>query len=147
MPTLFLHAGAPKTGTSFLQVLFARYAEDLELAGIIYPRGHRFDDAKAGKITSGNGVEMAKYILPRLPHDIPDKAAFLERFRSQLANARGKNVLYSSEYLTFEGKRAKDIADTARDAGYAVRVIYFVRSLAPAALSAYSQLLKRNGET
>jgi hypothetical protein len=147
MPTLFLHAGAPKTGTSFLQVLFARNAENLERDGIVYPKGHMFEEAKVGKITSGNGVEMANYIRPDLPHVIPDKEAFLGRFRWQLAHSGGKHVLYSSEYLVFEGDRAQRIAESAKNAGYAVRVVYFVRDLAPAAFSAYSQSLKRKGET
>lgn len=147
MPTLFLHAGAPKTGTSYLQVLFARYAHELNEAGILYPKGLMFEAAQAGRITSGNGVEMANYIRPHLPHAIEDKDAFYDAFVAQLAGAEGKDLLYSSEWLVLKGERAVAIADAAKAAGYDTKVIYFVRDISTAAYSVYSQEVKRNGET
>lgn len=147
MPELLLHAGAPKTGTSFLQVMFARYAEKLAEAGIVYPKGHMFDEAKAGQITSGNGVEMANYIRPNLPHQIADKDVFIDKLDRELKVAGGKHVLYSSEFLAFTtGERTKNIAKVAETNGYQVRVIYLVRDIGEAAFSVYSQEIKRNGE-
>lgn len=148
MPYLYLHAGAPKTGTSYLQVLFAKYAEKLAACGIIYPRGHMFNEAKAGKITSGNGVEMANYIRPHLPHQIRDKDAFIHELEHELRAAAGKHVLYSSEFLVFEpGERTSAIARVAAETGYEIRVIYLVRDIAAAAYSIYSQQIKNHGET
>ncbi|MEP9385685.1 hypothetical protein [Mesorhizobium sp. KR9-304] len=148
MPELILHAGAGKTGTSLLQVLFARHAEQLERDKVIYPRGFLSDEAAAGYITSGNGVAMANYIRPHLPHDIGDKEAFIGDLGRELSGARGKHVLYSSEFLVFEpGERSNAIATVAARNGYTPRVIYFVRDFGPAAFSTYSQLVKRHGET
>src|SRR3990170_1606222 len=147
MPQLILHAGAPKTGTSFLQVLFARHAAALERLGIVYPRGYLFDEAAAGYITSGNGVAMANYILPTLPHAIGDKERFLSDFDRDLSEAGGRHVLYSSEFLIFEpGDRLNAIAATAAKHGYSPRAIYFVRDVDRALVATYSQRVKRDGE-
>ncbi|RFU12431.1 hypothetical protein DZD18_12020 [Rhodobacteraceae bacterium W635] len=67
MPTVFLHCGAPKTGTSYLQVLFARHAQDLQAEGIHYPLKAFTEGASDGRITSGNGILMANYLRPSLP--------------------------------------------------------------------------------
>lgn len=147
MPFLYLHAGAPKTGTSYLQVLFAKYAQQLAQHGIVYPRGHLFDQAMAGEITSGNGVEMANYIRPHLPHKISHKEAFIRELERQLAEGSGKSILYSSEFLVFDaGARTASIANVAAKHGYKVRVIYLIRDIAPAAFSVYAQQVKNHGE-
>jgi len=54
MRTLYLHIGASKTGTSALQVAFARNAKALRGRGLHYPGKNQ--DAMDGKITSGNGL-------------------------------------------------------------------------------------------
>lgn len=148
MPSLILHIGAPKTGTSYLQVLFARYADELRQNGVHYPSGFMFEDAKSGKITSGNGVEMANYIRPNLPHQIPNKDKFIDKLRCDIAEAEGADVLYSCEFLQFDSsERSQQIALTANELNYNVRVVCFVRDLGPGAFSTYSQQLKRHGET
>lgn len=150
MPELIIHAGAGKTGTSLLQVLFARHAEELERAGIIYPRGDLFDEAVAGGITSGNGMAMANYIRSDLPEDWRDKRTFLEHFTRELSSAarQGNHVLYSSEFLAFEpGEKSDSIAATAARHNFTPRFIYFVRDVDSAAFSVYSQCVKRHGET
>ena len=148
MPTLFLHAGAPKTGTSYLQFLFAKHADKLARAGVLYPRGDMFNEAKAGRVTSGNGLEMANYICPSLPHDFGDKLAFRETFDTTLRSAGGKHVLYSSEFLFFQpNERTRTLAAIADERGYDVDVVYLVRDLKPAAISLYSQRIKRHHET
>ena len=147
MPELILHAGIGKTGTSMLQVLFARHAERLAQAGVVYPRGFLFDEAAVGFITSGNGVAMANYLRPELPHPIADKEAFIDELESELSRAGGKHVLYSSEFLQFvPSERSKTIAAVAAKYGYNPRVIYFVRNVDGRLFSVYSQKVKRHGE-
>ncbi|APH72583.1 hypothetical protein [Aquibium oceanicum] len=148
MPDLYLHAGAPKTGTSFLQMLFARHADRLDEAGILYPRGHMFDEAKAGEITSGNGVELANYLRPNLPHQIADKEGYIRQFSRILQSARGKHVLFSSEYLIFpDGPKTAAVAAAAAQYNYTPKYVYLVRDIDQAAFSTYSQQVKRSGET
>ncbi len=145
--TLFLHCGAPKTGTSYLQVLFARYSAQMAERGVIYPRNDFHEMAEAGKITSGNGIELANYLNPGLPHKISNKDAFPKHLIEVLRAAGEASVLYSSEFITFQHqKRAEFLAKVVADAGYAVRVIFFVRDLGAAAVSSYSQSIKRHGD-
>ena len=56
MATLWLHIGPPKTGTSALQVFFARNAKALRRQGLIYPWAER---AAGGEITTGNAAWLA----------------------------------------------------------------------------------------
>lgn len=147
MHTVFLHCGAPKTGTSYLQVLFAKHVDDLLANGIKYPLNSFVDGAKDGKITSGNGVEMANYLRPNLPHRIADKAAFAQTFDRLLAEADGGDLLFSSEFLVFpDNDRTADLVALIAKHGYSARVIYMVRDYANVARSAYSQNVKRQGE-
>ncbi|WP_226576070.1 hypothetical protein [Acuticoccus sediminis] len=148
MPTLFLHGGAPKTGTSYIQVVLAQQAERLAEAGLLYPAGHLFEAARRGSVTSGNGVEMANYINPNLPHRIADKSAFAATFARHLDEADGRDLVYSNEALRFpDNERSRHIVDVATGRGYVPVYIYLVRELAGFALSVYSQLVKRHRET
>ena len=148
MPTIYLHCGAPKTGTSYMQVLFAKHSDDLVGQNIVYPNNAFVTGAKEGKITSGNGVEMANYIRPELPHRIADKTGFIDDFDRLLAQGDGVNFLFSSEFLVFpENERTSCLVKLISRRGYDVKVIYLVRDLVNAALSTYSQQVKRGGET
>lgn len=148
MRKIFLHCGAPKTGTSYLQVLFAKHADELRAHGIDYPLNSFVTGAKDGQITSGNGVEMANYLRPNLPHRIADKNLFAQTFDELLTKAAGTDLLFSSEFLVFpENDRTAHLVALMAKHGYSARVIYFVRDYANVARSAYSQHVKRQGET
>jgi len=148
MPILFIHCGAPKTGTSFLQVLFARYAAALADAGIVYPETSSHAAASAGEITSGNGVEMANFLDPTLPHEIVDKEAFPDELRRIAKAANGCHLLYSSEFISFvDTERSARLVATITEIGYTPRIVYCVRDIGRAAISTYSQQVKRHGES
>lgn len=148
MSRIFIHCGAPKTGTSYLQVLFARYSDALAKSGIVYPEDASVARAREGTITSGNGVGMANYLRPNLPHDLPNKDGWINQFRKTLAKAKGKDLLFSSEFIVFpSGSRSDAVRAAIEEAGYTPQLIYFVRDLARAARSVYSQQIKRAGET
>lgn len=148
MRTLILHGGAPKTGTSFLQVLFAQNAEKMKENGVLYPEGHMFDEAKKGKITSGNGVEIANYIRPHLPHRIDDLDSFPERFEAILESAGNLDVLLSSEFLNCPyNDRMKNLLSIVDQKGFDIKYVYFVRNIGLSAFSSYSQQVKRHGES
>lgn len=146
--TVFIHCGAPKTGTSFLQVLFARYSEQLAASGIFYPENSFHAQARAGGITSGNGIELANFIDPSLPHRIENKGAFPAMMRRLLENDKVRSVLYSSEFIAFSHQGRSDrVARIIKQCGYVPRIVFFVRDYGPAALAGYSQMVKRHGET
>lgn len=147
MQTIYLHCGAPKTGTSFLQVLFARYADALKENNITYPQNSFTEGASQGRITSGNGIIMANYLRPQLPHQIEDKDAFLENFDQLLKDGQGSSFLFSSEFLVFpKNERTEKLVKVIERNGYTAKALYFVRDMADAARSAYSQQVKRHGE-
>ena len=147
MKTIYLHCGAPKTGTSYLQTLFAQFAKELSEEDIIYPFNKFVSGAEEGRITSGNGVPMANYIRPDLPHQIQNKEAYLKEFKEQLKNARGKDLLFSSEFLQFpENKKTRNLVNVIYAEDYQPKVIYLVRDFGEAAFSTYSQEVKRAGE-
>lgn len=147
MQTIYLHCGAPKTGTSFLQVLFARCADALKENNIIYPQNSFTEGASQGRITSGNGILMANYLRPQLPHQIENKDAFIDDFAQLLKNGQGSHFLFSSEFLVFpKNERTDALVRVITENGYDVKAFYFVRNIADAARSAYSQQVKRHGE-
>lgn len=53
-PTLFLHIGHPKTGSSAFQACLAQSAPQLAAAGILYPQLSSFAAARRGHVNSGN---------------------------------------------------------------------------------------------
>jgi hypothetical protein len=66
MKKLFIHIGMPKTGTSYLQSNFAFNEDNYKHHGLLYPDlslNHRY--AVHG-FTSGNGLLLAKKIIPAL---------------------------------------------------------------------------------
>lgn len=89
MSTLWLHVGPPKTGTSALQVFFARNAAALRRQGVLYPWG---EAALDGAVTSGNGAWLAAW-EEGFPKSLPEGRTLIRLLR------RGHNVLLSSEYF------------------------------------------------
>jgi hypothetical protein len=104
MTTLWLHVGLPKTGTSALQVYFARNADAFRRQGSSYPWG---EDAIEGRITPGNG-----YLLARRGLRGPQAAHLL----GGLKNGRG--AVLSSEYFAVSTdehlRQFKDAAEEAK---------------------------------
>jgi hypothetical protein len=106
--------------------------------------------AAQGAITSGNGVELANYIRPHLPHRLDDKSEFIRRFARDLesAGASDQSLLYSSEFIILEpGEPLDRLLALAGKHRFTVKYVYLVRDYAGAAFSIYSQLIKRHRET
>jgi len=143
MPVLFLHIGAGKTGTSALQVAFARNAWLLRQRGTFYPG--RNEPAATGRITSGNGTMLVSHLVPDLKLPAAGKRDIVTVLRETLKRASGKNVLYSSELLQrFDLARMTQVVEAARSEDFTVRIAYYVRSIAGQAYSAYVQNIKRH---
>jgi len=68
----------------------------------------------------------------------------LAALRQVLAHA-GRSVLYSSEFLhSFDPERMRRVVEIATAEGYDTKIIYYVRSIAGHAYSAYIQAIKRH---
>ncbi len=147
MPTLFLHVGAGKTGTSALQVAFAQNIEELKAAGVVYPADASTRDAAQGQITSGNGFYIARHVSVKRGTLAPFYSYWAKRQLNSALRSR-QNLLYSSEYFqTLKMHRLNRLVEHAKKAGYETKIIYYVRSIAGHAASVYSQTLKRQKST
>lgn len=147
MRKLFFHIGAGKTGTSALQVAFARYKRDLRGHGVIYPRSRSDQAAVEGKITSGNGLELAVYLNPALKINVGrrDPIAY---FKQLLRRAGNRDILYSSEFLrSYDLSRMKKMIEIADAEGFTTKLVFYVRSISGHAYSAYIQSIKRQRYT
>ncbi len=137
---ILIHIGAPKTGSSAIQSGFAKNAEPLARACVLYPDFASLEKARADKITSGNGVPLAKFFgAPVGDHIKTDH--LLPEIRSAIG--RYDKVVYSSEVISLfdlgvAARRYQEIRSIARD----VRILIYVRSIAGHALSSYHQRIK-----
>lgn len=142
--TVYLHIGLPKTGTSALQVFFARNARAFLKHGIAYP-WTRPRVATERLISSGNGARLARYGF----RDQAAGAAARQggdpvfQLRKALAN-RDESLLLSSEYFAgWDGDRFARFRDACAGYGRAVRIIVYLRHQADIIVNHYFQMLKR----
>ena len=143
--TVYLHIGAPKTGTSALQSALVRNRPWLQQRGFAYPASDSDAQAEAGRITSGNGFALAKYMNPKsdvMPN--ANIAAIWAHTRREIDAAPG-NVLYSSEFFFFmDPERLQLFAEDLRSMGVGLKIILWLRNITEHALSAYNQVVKRH---
>lgn len=130
MSTLWLHIGQPKTGSSALQVFFARNAEAFWRQGSAYPWG---DAARDGSTTSGNGQWLAWY-----QEGFPGQFAETRAMLATLAAGRG--LVLSSEYFSGASRRLlRALKQRVGD----VRVLVYLRSPADMIVAHYAHELAR----
>lgn len=144
---LILHIGAPKTGSTAIQVFCARNIKGLETCGIHYPSDYYVELAAQGQKTPGNGVGLARFLNDELPGKI-DGEVWWQQFEQFLADNTAPQVLYSSEYLwPAHEERLLLLQQVAVAAGYRVRIIAYIRSQDSYIKSAYAERVKALGET
>ncbi|MEO0751509.1 MAG: hypothetical protein AAFY25_06865 [Pseudomonadota bacterium] len=145
---ILLHCGLGKTGSSALQVKFAQGRDViLEKLGLDYIKAGAFEDQAQGKISSGNGVVLAKTFLPpQNPSSLHQRregvtADFLSRIR-----ATRHDVLLSSEFFSAlpVPQMAELVHDLSREG--TVELVYFTRNQASLLASVYMQKVKRHRE-
>lgn len=142
MDTVYLHIGVFKTASSSLQVFFAKNADLLRSRGVTYPEAPAMADAQRGMITSGNGAELAKALLPK--SEPARRSAQLKWFEQVLSDATTPTVLLSSELFTNMGADAFEaLADIAEKANRRLKIICFVREQSSYLESIYIQHVKR----
>jgi len=133
MKTLYLHAGHPKTGSSFLQAALALSAEALSGSGILYPdMTNSFARAKKGHITAGN--------VHAIRRPIPD-------YLKELGEIEQSAVLFSNEgiFSVLRKGNLSELVEDMRELGYQIKVLCFIRNPLDHAVSAYQQFIKRHG--
>ncbi len=148
--TVVLHLGLGKTGSSALQVGLVRNRDALARAGVFYPPHESDALAARGDVTSGNGMLLARFLVPWLHSPEEATQAHLESILETVA-ARSpscRSVLYSSEFLYHFGETQLRMLDhRIRELGMSLRFVVYVRDVAGHALSEYRQKVRRAGLT
>ena len=141
----FLHIGAGKTGTSAIQVALAQNREELGARGLLYPAlpAGADDRAARGEISSGNAQMLGWYCNPNSPSREFTREGVACWITESAAEARGRNLLFSSESLQFaRPDSATELVGLLRGEGYEPEVIFYVRHMLDHAVAEYLQHLK-----
>lgn len=146
--TVFLHIGVFKTGSSALQVFFAKNQDTLAKHGIDYPGLSELNPARRGLVTSGNAPFIARSLMDeeKTFYLADPDGENLKAFRQQLQQAKTPNVLFSSEFFTYVPpagfEKLKKIAESE---GFTLKVLAYVREQSSYLESLYIQRVKRGG--
>lgn len=132
MPTLFVHVGHNKTGSSFIQSSLALSLDNLHSAGIAYPEYSTLQTAAQGLISSGNG-------------------ALLLNSEQTFDAFTGPSVLLSNETLFISlltAANADRLHQVAQQIGAEqIKILLITRDPIDHASSMYQQKIKRGGFT
>ena len=97
--TVYLHIGAPKTGTSAIQVALARNRAILAQHNVIYPEAPSDKLALDGHINSGNSDLLHLLLWPNQNNGKAAKRSS-KKIENLFEQNRGKLVLFSSEHIS-----------------------------------------------
>ena len=122
MTRLIIHAGQGKTGSSYLQSMFAINREFLSSYNIDYPISPSMENAKKGLISSGNGESLMGENLPVSDH---------------------ATILFSREHLFFELLDSPKLLELANT--FDVEVMIYTRNVIEFLVSYWAQGIKRGG--
>ncbi len=149
MKRVILHVGAGKTGTSALQVAFAKNRDRLKAAGILYPDLVDLAPAESEKITSGNAPLLA-FALGYPCNETQKKAGLraLESFHEIIKESEKPVIFCSSEVLqSLKAERLAELKRFCESNGRSLQLVFFVRNIGDYLVSVYLQFVKRLGET
>jgi hypothetical protein len=116
---LFIHIGAPKTGTTYLQKVLAKNRDEMEAAGVLYPRVGR------------EAHHSAVWSVRKTFADTDKAPAFAdhwERLVQESLDWDGDTVVISSELFCFS-RRRKIAEIVSAFVGTEVHIIYTARDL------------------
>jgi hypothetical protein len=134
-PTVFLHVGLKKTGTSYLQGIFWASVAELEAQGLSMVPPRQID-------TFHLMLDVRGRFDPR--SDPPRVQSALERLPGELAAAHGDRALITEESLAAASpEEVARVADAL--AGHEVHLVLTLRDLARQVPSAWQQTLQAGG--
>tara|TARA_B100001989_G_scaffold253207_1_gene238859 strand:+ start:2335 stop:3417 length:1083 start_codon:yes stop_codon:yes gene_type:complete len=134
-----IHIGHPKTGSSFLQVCFAKNANALNQHGWNYPNHPNSKEALKDLPTTGNGGLLLdeNYLL-----NISNLRSF---------NDKSLSFFYSDETLcmTLSNNKQKreQIINTFKELGFGLVFVMYTRNFFEHSLSAWGQTIKNGNAT
>jgi hypothetical protein len=146
--TAYLHVGAGKTGTSAIQAALPSLREQLLDHGVLYPEDITLSEvqAKRGEVSSGNALTLARLTNLSLPRPVNWQFHNSVKWLNQcldLAILHNSDILFSNEHLQFaELDKLQEVLNVILGRGFAVKVIFYVRTAIDYSISAYLQKLK-----
>lgn len=146
MRELVFHVGTPKTGSSAMQVFFARNHEALKGRNLEYFRIGDFTLGMAGNISSGNGSLVSRVLLPQgNPIGIADGAPHIGALLNAIdASACGRGLVSSEIFADAEPAKLAELLDQLRRKGITPKAFFYVRRQDQFLSSAYMQQVKRH---
>jgi hypothetical protein len=146
MLELIFHVGTPKTGSSALQVFFARNHAVLRAAGIDYFRIGDFSLGIAGNISSGNGSLISRSLLPPgNPIGITEAQPHIKALLDAIDASDCKRGLISSEiFADAEPAALESLIEQIKRKGITPKAFFYVRRQDQFLSSAYIQQVKRH---
>jgi hypothetical protein len=144
---LIFHVGTPKTGTSALQVFFAKNRDALLAKGVDYLPMGEIALGAAGRISSGNGAFLSRAVLPAgAPARIAEGQRFIDELFKLIQDSKADRGLVSSELFTYADREAfAALLGDLKKIGVVPRSLYFIRSQTQCLASIYMQQVKRHG--
>ncbi|MCX7384491.1 MAG: hypothetical protein NT133_24440 [Alphaproteobacteria bacterium] len=142
---VFLHTGFIKTGSSAIQVAMAALRDQLAANGVLYPKGFEGtgNDAERGRISSGNAMALAPLLNGGKSPRPFNKADILAWLRRSIAEADGRDLLFSSEMMRLvQPEAVAELCKFFTEQGCTPVVIMYVRHMLDQALATYMQVLK-----
>jgi hypothetical protein len=137
--TIWLHIGAPKTGSSALQSALAINRQALLEQGVHYPPSKTDSAAVRGEVTSGNGGPLASFIRTAAPDETMRQKVWQFLNSALAAQTPASQILYSSELMAAASLRPlEQLAEFAQAAGRQIRIVFYVRHLVDHAMSKYN---------
>jgi hypothetical protein len=134
---VIIHVGHGKTGTSALQSYLAGASDKIAEHGFIYPSCSDIDEAKRGRVTSGNitlpsdGQWFQKSILPTLRQNSP----------------RADTYIFSNETIFFSMQSLFNAINTEQIRPESLEILLAIRNPQEMICSAYQQAVKYDGIT
>ena len=117
---VFIHIGAPKTGTTYLQKVLAQNRDEMEAAGVLYPRVGPRGAPQRGLV----GAQDAS----RTPTRVQRSPTTGTRLVQESLDWTGDTVVISSELFCFS-RRRKIAEIVSAFVGVEVHIIYTARDL------------------
>jgi hypothetical protein len=139
---VYIHAGLPKTGSSYLQNCFSALAENKKFKTIYYPKNERY----AAESGNGNGINIASHLIPSL-FPAFDETEFEYDFAELLKGTESSvgNLLISSEdFFSASIDRFECFKKRLLEVAKEIKLILVVRPLKAWTHSYYMQMVKRH---
>lgn len=140
---LNIHIGTNKTGSSFLQSTLLINKELLQKKGVFLPESRWDEEMLLGRITPGNGHQLAVTLLDEDPLKL---RAYLKKIFDKASSANCHTILLSNEILVrlfSDNALLERLENEAKDAGFKnVHFLCFLRNFYEHALSLFKHRSK-----